>query len=226
MDVRTTAKTNRRRAAGIIFVKTFSALLLLGTLITGTRVAWWWIHYPRIPDVKTMDPDAAIAYMAGDDFNRLTRADRKRFSLGVVDRMNEKRFGELLMMVFQRTGDRRRAAKNVAQLPREDRDAIADRFGQIFLDKFYQEAPAARKVYLTTFALAQQGEIGQHPERFGLPQPEQIKSQMSQFFTRQPPHTQAEMGQFLTDLRKQRESLGLRATWLTSAGRNGTPVSR
>src|SRR4051794_74447 len=135
MNAATITKKNRARVIGIALLKTFAALLLLGAMITGSRLAWWSVHYPRVPNVKTMDPDDAIAYMAGDEFNRLTQRDRKRFCLAVVDRMNEKRFGELLMMVFQRSGDRRRAAKNVSLLPREDRDAIADRFGQIFLDK-------------------------------------------------------------------------------------------
>jgi len=175
----------------------------------------WGIHryftYPNAPDVKTAKLDDAVAFMSTDEFNRMLQRDRKRYAMGVVERMREQPFKDLVSSVMKPDPTRKQMAENVKKI--DGHEEIGQALYAMFLDRFYQEPPAQRTVYLMMFAGARQSEIAKHPERFGLPTPDKFKADVAKFFARQPPRVQALTGQFLIDLRRQRQMLGMKDPW-------------
>jgi hypothetical protein len=182
-------------------------LALVAIVIGGAWGIWRWATYPKYPDLATATVEEAIAFMGDDEFNRMFEWHRRRYALGVAEKMREKPFAEIMRMMTSRAPEHEAAARNIRRL--EARREIGDAFTRVFLDKFFEEPPMKQKAYLTVFAYLQQTEIAQHPERVGLPTAEEFKAGMGRFIGSQPPRVQGQMGQFLLDLRRQRELLGL-----------------
>ncbi len=188
------------------------ALLAAIALVAGGGIVglWIWRHYPKAPDVGKVPLKDAIAFMGTGDFNRLFERHRRQFAMAIVNRLRERSFEELVTMMMDQSDidGRKRIADNLRKLP--GHEEIGSRMFSIFLDKFYELPALSRAVYLTTFAIAQQGEMGKHPDRRLLPSPERFMKDLSNFLTRQPPHVQAQAGQFMLDLKQQRRRLGLK----------------
>jgi hypothetical protein len=193
---------------GHILVRATLAVLMLALAGGGGWGAWRWWKYPKAPDVKTASLEDCLHFMSTDEFNRMFESDRKRFALASMEKMRERSFGQLLMLIAKPDPDFPNRSRNLRQL--EDRGEVVAVAARVFLDKFFDEPPEKQKIYLASFALLQQGEIAQHPERFGLPPPDQFKQDFGGFLAHQPPRVQGQMGQFLRSLKQQRQAMGLK----------------
>ena len=191
-----------------LLVLTLAVSLALAALGGSAYGVWRWATYPDVPDVKVASAEDAVAFMGTDDFNRMTESHRQRYAMAVVEKMRDKPLEELIAMMLKRDARRTAAAKNVRNL--KGRDEIGGAMMRVFLDKFYEQPKVKRQGYLTMIAVAQQGQIGKNPERFGLPPADKLKKDWAKFMRKQPPRSQAQMGQFLIDLSKHREMMGLK----------------
>lgn len=189
--------TNMRRVM-------FGGVLL--AVLAGGVVVWRAVAEPPHPDPATTALDQAVAFVGTDDFNRLSAARRTDYCLAVAERLRERSFPQLLSMVAARNTDYKRVADNVhLSGGREDIEAAVIR---VMMDKFYEEPPERRKLYLWGLVrLQQSGAAGR--EGVGLPSPKQLHRDMTRVVTRQPPQTVAKMGQFVQDLQTQRRSMGV-----------------
>ena len=173
-------------------------------------LAWgiyFYAHYPKVPDLTKVDPITGIKFIATDDFKRLTLSHQQRYAQAALSRLSELEFKDLMMLMMQHNGYMGDVFKNVRSLPEGEK--IGGTVLRVFLNDFYRLNKTQRNVALTAVALAQQGEMGQHPERFGLPTADRFKGDMAKFLSNQPPHVQGQMGEFMMDLRNQRDALGL-----------------
>jgi hypothetical protein len=188
--------------------------LLIACSLAGAGCALWaacaWHRYPKVPDVSAANVNDALAFVAGDDFNRMFQWHRRRFALATVDKLRQRSFDELVWMLLDpgNKEQRTRIARNIRML--SDHEDIHNKVLAIFLDKFYELPKFKQTTYLTTFALAQRVEMARHPQDFGLPDSDQFKQDMARFISKQPPRVQAQFGQFLLDLKRHRQFLGLK----------------
>lgn len=193
-----------RRRVGIAA----ACLVACAIVGAGTWATWRWMTYPDVPDVRSAQLDQVIGFMGTDDFNRMIERHRIEYALGVVDRLRGKSFEEILLLMMKQDPRRQHIAANMRATPGNEK--VTSAMLGMFFDKFYELSGPKKTLYLTTIALAQQGEIGKHPERFGLPPPNQFQGDLKGFMSRQPVRVQAQMGQFLIDLKKHRERMGLK----------------
>jgi hypothetical protein len=192
----------------VIFIRAALTLLALAFAAGAGWGAWRWWTYPKAPNVKTASLEDCLHFMSTNEFNRMFESDRTRFALATMEKMRERSFGQLLVLIAKPDPDFPNRARNLRQM--EERGEVVAAAVRVFLDKFFDEPPAKQKVYLASFALLQQGEIAQHPERFGLPPPDRFKQDFGGFLAHQPPRVQGQMGQFLRDLKQTRQSMGLK----------------
>jgi len=172
-------------------------------------LGWWWIRYPHVPNVKDAPMADCVAFMGGKDFNRMTHRDRMRFSLGVVDKLKDKSFADLVAMSLQRDDSRKAASENVRQLDKNEQEQIGSAFMTLFLTKFYQQDAAKRAAYLFGMVMMQKaGGADAAAKKYGLPSGDQLKKSLANFITNQPPQSQALLSQFMLDLGKQQRLLG------------------
>jgi len=183
---------------------TVSISIITSLLIGG--LALWWATYPRHPDLATTPVDQAVAFVGTNDFNQMSASQRRQYCLDVAEKLRERTFPELLAMVAARNSSMKQVADNVDKSgARDDVDAAMLR---VVLDKFYDEPPAKRAIYLWGLVKMQQsGAAG--GEGIGLPSAKQLQSDMTRVLVRQPPQTVAKMGQFIQDLQTQRRGMGV-----------------
>jgi hypothetical protein len=178
------------------------ALLLVGIGVG----AFWWMKRPKMPPVS--DAASGMKFMASDDFNKLTESQRLAYAMQVVDRMRGLPYDEYLHLMLRPDDLRMRLAENMRRVPGHEKFGSA--LFALFLDRFWEQNPGKRTGTLMIIALAQQGQFGKHPERYGLPSADEIKTEMNKFVTRQPVKTQAQCAQFMVELKRQREFMGLK----------------
>jgi hypothetical protein len=183
---------------------------LMAAVVIGLAwLAWWWIRYPHVPNVKNTSLADCSAFMGSDDFNRMTHRDRTRFALATIDKLRDKSFADLVAMGIKRDASRNSAAMNVKQLTKAEQERIGSAFLDLFLTKFYQQDAAKRTAYLFGMVMMQKsGAAAATAQKFGLPSAAAFKNSLSSFVTNQPPNTQAELGQFMLDLSKEQRLLG------------------
>src|SRR5687767_12814527 len=73
----------------------------------------WWVRYPNVPNVKTVSPDEAMAFIGTDDFNRMTERHRMRYALAATERLREKPFEELVAMMLKADPSRKQIQENL-----------------------------------------------------------------------------------------------------------------
>jgi hypothetical protein len=178
------------------------ALLLAGIGIG----AFLWMKRPKMPPVT--DAASGIRFMASDDFNKLSESQRLKYAMEVIDRMRALGYDEYLHLILAPDEQQMRLAANLRKVPGHEQFTSA--LFAMFLDRFWDQNPGKRSATLMLVALAQQGQFGKHPERYGLPSADQIKNEMNKFVTRQPLKTQAQCAQFMVELKRQREFMGLK----------------
>lgn len=188
------------------------ALALLGIAALGSAI-WalvWWARYPKTPDVRNGDLDTSIAFMATDNFNRLTESHRKRYTQAVIEKHRELAFPDLLRRAMDRSKNeqRRQIVKNVRAIP--GGDGLGTEMFGLFIDKFYQLPEEQRNEYLTMMVFAQQTEIKKRAKEMGLPSPDRLAKEMTRVMSSTPPQTQARMGQFMLDMKKTRQQWGIK----------------
>ncbi len=199
---------SRRTWRSSLFLALRFALLLI--LIGGGGWAlWWWIRYPHAPNLKQAPLADCVAFMGSADFNRMTHRDRTRFALGVIDKLDDKSFADLIAMSMQRDAARKAAADNIRHLEKDEQNRVGNAFMQLFLTKFYAQDAARRTAYLFGMVMMQKtGSAAATAKKFGLPKPEQFKNSLAEFITTQPPHAQAQISQFMLDISKEQRLLG------------------
>lgn len=183
------------------------ALLAVIALTVGGYAVYRHATYPATPDLATADDRALRAFMASDEFNRLTEADRERVALAYVGRLRGKSFDQLFKLMLAPDPTRKQMAANIRKM--SGREKIGSAFLAMFLDKFDALAGAQRAAVLTAMAFAQQGAIATRAEAFGLPSPDKFKRDLGRFLAHQPPRVQGQTGQMLIELKQQRQALGL-----------------
>jgi hypothetical protein len=209
--IRNTAAIPKRQWPAKLLVVTRN-ILIVASVIAVAWLGWWWIRYPHVPDVSKTSLDDCNAFMASDDFNRLTHRDRMRFAMATIDKLKEKSFAEIVAMGMKSGGARKASANNVKQLDKADQERIGGAFLDMFLTKFYQQDAAKRTAYLFGMVMMQKsGAAAATAKKMGLPPVEAFKSALAGFVTNLPPHTQAEMGQFMLDISKEQRLLGARS---------------
>jgi hypothetical protein len=177
----------------------------------GGWALWWWIRYPHAPNVKQAPLVDCVAFMGSADFNRMTHRDRTRYAVGLIDKLHDKSFADLLAMSLQRDAARKSAADNIRQLDKDEQNRIGSAFMQLFLTKFYEQDAARRTAYLFGMVMMQKtGNAAATAKKFGLPKPEQFKNSLAEFITTQPPHAQAQLSQFMLDVSKEQRVLGVK----------------
>lgn len=193
------------------FKNAFFCLAALALLAGASWGVWRWVTYPEKPNLAAVSVDDAIAFIGTEDFGRLFESDRKQYCLDVVEKMREKSFPELVgMLSLGKGGDRRRAAANIRSL--EEREVIEGAMLRLILDKFYEETPEKRAVYLTGLVMMDQA-AKQQGKGTKIPSPDRLRKDMAKIIGRQSPQTVARFGQFLVDVEQQRRNLGLGASY-------------
>jgi hypothetical protein len=201
----TTSSPKQRSRLAVAFRRTLMVVLAIAVAWLG----WWWIRYPHVPNVKEAPMADCVAFMGGKDFNRMTHHDRVRFSLGVVDKLKDKSFSDLVAMSMQRDDARKAAAENVRQLDKSEQEQIGSAFMTLFLAKFYQQDAAKRAAYLFGMVMMQKAGGGDAAAKnHGLPSVDQFKKSLANFITNQPPQSQALLSQFMLDIGKEQRLLG------------------
>ena len=195
----------------------------LAALVAGVWGAVWWARYPKAPDLAKVDLAEGIDFIGTDEFNGMTEAHRKRYTMAVIEKLREKQFKDLVSLVMGNAHSRR-AAENVNRLSsRDDKEELGAAAMRVILDKFYELPKGERESYLTLWALAEKaGGMGRR--RGGTTQPttrpearfptaEEVEKGWSKFISRQPPRTAAQVGQLMSDMRRKREALGVKSPW-------------
>src|SRR5438094_9737337 len=77
----------------------------------------FWIRYPKPPDIRKLTIDQTLAYMASDDFNKLTASQRRKFAIASAEKMREKSFGEILWMLARPDPQREKRFANLRKIP-------------------------------------------------------------------------------------------------------------
>lgn len=200
----------KRRWRPILFT-TLRVTLLVSIVGGGGWLAWWWARYPKAPNLQEAPLADCTAFMGSSDFNRMTHRDRTRFALGIVDKLKDKSFADLVATGMQKDPTRKAAAENVNKLDKDERDRIGSAFMQLFLDKFYQQSATKRTTYLMGLVLMQKTGGGSAAARkFGIPSVDEFKKRLADFITRQPAHAQAQIGQFMLDIGKEQRAMGVK----------------
>jgi hypothetical protein len=194
------------------------ALLAAAGLVVAAAVAGgiYWARYPKVPDLAKAPLDEAMRFTATDDFNRMAAWHRKRYLLGLVNRMHEKSFADLVSMMMSPDTDRKKQAQNMNLLSEADRKEIGGAWMRLFLDKFFDLSSTERGTYLTLFALAEKAGTSHHSADKGppgMPTAAQIQKGMSDFLSEQPPHAAAQMDELMNEMNQKRQMLGIKGPW-------------
>ena len=215
-------KSHMRRT----LLRVILSVVCLAGLAAGVWGAVWWARYPKTPNVAKVELTEGIDFIGSDEFNRMTEAHRKRYTMAVIEKLREKQFKDLVSLMMGSAGNpkRRKAADNVNRLSsRDDKEELGAAAMRVFLDKFYELPKNERESYLTLWALAEKaGGMGRRPggttrpttrpePRF--PTAEEVEKGWSKFVSHQPPRTAAQMGQLMNDMRRKREALGVKSPW-------------
>jgi hypothetical protein len=184
-------------------------------VVVATWGAIYWARYPKVPDVSKAPLDEAMHFAASDDFNRMAEWHRRRYLLGLVDRMHEKSFADLVSLMMTPDPDRKKQAENANRLTAADKKEVGGAWMRLFLDKFFELPKNDRDTYLTMFALAEKAGKSRKPSgrAQGMPSPEQIQKGMTDFLSEQPPHTAAQMDELMVEMNKKRQMLGMKSPW-------------
>jgi hypothetical protein len=169
-----------------------------------------WDRSPKPPDLAKLDVRAAIAFEASDDYNRMSEARRIAFSRGVIGKLHQLPFEEMLAFALDANNMdiNRRRLDNMRKLP--NFDALHGELAADFLQKFYQLPEFKRQIYLSLLAFYQDMEARIDPDRYKNPAPEQFHAEAMRLFAAQSPVMKAYGMQFMIDLKHQRQKLGLK----------------
>ena len=193
-----------------LFRNILLSLVAAAILVVGGWGIWRWATYPVKPDVAHVDVNESIAFIGTNDFNRLFESDRKKYVLAVIDRLHEKSFPELIALGTFNESHHREAAANVRSL--EGREEIEGAMLRLILDKFYEQSPAVRSVYLSGLVMMDQA--ARSKGRSGaIPTPDRLRKDMAKIIGRQSPQTVARFGQFLVDVEQHRRQMGYGASY-------------
>ena len=195
----------------------FALYAVIG-LIAAAGVAGgiYWARYPKVPDLSKAPLDEAMRFTATDDFNRMAAWHRKRYLLGLVNRMHEKSFADLVSMMMGQDEDRKKQMQNMNLLSDADKKEIGSAWMRLFLDKFFDMPKMNRDTYLTLFALAEKAGKSRRPadkNAPGIPTAAQIQKGMSDFLSEQPPHAAAQMDELMNEMNQKRQMLGMKGPW-------------
>jgi hypothetical protein len=203
------------------FTMSFAAIGLLAGAIYG---GIWWANYTSAPDPNEGTLTDAIRYMATEQFGKLQARQKKQYTIAVAERMRTVPFKEVVNHMMSDQEGKRAAAANLKDLSKEDMEEIGGHFMQVFLDGFYSQTGMDRQAYLMMFALAEKtarsaaatkpstqpsGGRKKFDENH-LPTPEQLEKEMVKLLQTQPPKTVAQMSQLFQDMRRTRETLGMK----------------
>jgi hypothetical protein len=205
-------------------VRVILAIVCVTALGAGVWGLAWWARYPKVPNLAKVQLTEGIDFIGSDEFNRMTEAHRKRYTMAVIEKLREKPFKDLVSLMMGSAGNpkRRKAAENVNRLSsRDDKEALGAAAMRVFLDKFYELPKGERESYLTLWALAEKaGGMGRRPggttrptTQPHFPTAEEVEKGWSRFISHQPPRTAAQMGQLMNDMRRKREALGVKSPW-------------
>lgn len=193
------------------------AIIAAGVVLVAAAAygAWLWATYPSVPDVMTAELREAIFFIGSDDFPKMFESHKKRYVNGIVQRLRQMPLHEMVGMMMQGRGGDMDRMRKVGQNWRSvrDREELEGNFLAMFLDKFYEQPEDERTTMLKMFINMQPEEARRQQERMGLPSIEQLKNGMARFMSRQPPKVQAKMSQLMLDMRRTRESMGLKDPW-------------
>lgn len=196
-----------------------AAMVLL--LAGGTWAAVWWARYPKAPDVSKVSVDDAARFIGTDEFGRLTKGDRKRYVISIAERTRTMPFKDVVKMMMTDVESRKSAAKNINDLPQEDKDEIGSAFMTSFLDGFYAQTPTERQGFLVMIALAEKAARSnaatqpttpshRRPGDTGIPSPEQLEKEMGKILAKQSPRTVAQMTNLFLEMRRTKDFLGMK----------------
>ncbi|QOV88490.1 hypothetical protein [Humisphaera borealis] len=207
------------------FTVSFVAVALLAGGIYGGIL---WARYPSAPDPASGTMTEAISYMATEQFGKLTKSHRKQYTIAIAERMRTIPFKDVVNLMMTDQAGKKAAAANLKDLSKEDMQEIGGHFMQVFLDGFYTQTGTERQGYLMMFALAEKaarsaastqpsGQAATQPaggrKKFDenhLPTPDQLEKEMAKLLQTQPPKTVAQMSQLFLDMRRTRETLGMK----------------
>lgn len=224
---------SRRR----LLLRVSTVLLTLAVVTGGVWGAIAWARYPKVPDVAKADLNETIQFIGTDDFNRMTESHRKKYMLGLTDRLREKSFQDLLALMMNVGPKGRKAAENVNKM--RDKEEIGSAFFRVFLDKFYELSASERETYLTMWVMAEKfggsGGGGGRRGMFGgrgaatrpttgpstrpassnnrqphLPTPAELEKGMTNFLSHQPPRAAAEVTELMNAMQRKRDALGVK----------------
>src|SRR5215208_6064434 len=107
----------RRNLLRVVF-----SVVCLAALAAGVWGVVWWVRYPKVPDVRKVELAQAMDFIGSDEFNRMSEAHRKRYTMSVIEKLREKEFKDLLSLMMGSAGNpkRRKAAENVNRLSNRD----------------------------------------------------------------------------------------------------------
>lgn len=183
----------------------------------------WWAMTPSAPDPNAGTLTDAIKLMATEQFGKLRASQKKQYTIAVAERMRTVPFKDVVNLMMTDQEGKKAAAANLKDLSKEDMEEIGGHFMQVFLDGFYAQTGTDRQAYLMMFALAektarsaaatkpstQPGGRKKFDENH-LPSPEQLEKEMAKFLSKAPPKTVAQMSQLFLDMRRTRETLGMK----------------
>ncbi|MGA2499582.1 MAG: hypothetical protein ABSH20_17735 [Tepidisphaeraceae bacterium] len=195
-----------KRRSHYIVVCIVLGLLAAGAFLAVSR----WDRSPKPPDLAKLDVRAAIAFEASDDYNRMSEARRIKFSRGVIGKLHEMSFEDMLGFALNQANMdiNRRRLENMRKLP--NFDALHGELAADFLRKFYQLPEFKRQIYLGLLAVYQDIEARIDPDRYKKPGPDQFYAESMRLFAAQSPVMKAYGMQFMIDLKHQRQKLGLK----------------
>jgi hypothetical protein len=202
-----------------------SPLLAVGLIVAACAFGGiYWARYPRVPDLSRAPLDEAMHFVATDDFNRMAAWHRRRYVLGLVDRMHKQSFADLVSMMTSGDPDRKRQMQNLRLLSYANQKEIASALTRLFLNKFFDLPRTQRDTYLTLYVLAEKAgtlyRAGDRPR--GTPirtvpesrseygsTPVQIQGRLRDILSDQPPHVVAQIDELMIEAEKKRQMLGM-----------------
>ena len=191
----------------------FAAAIVV--LAAGAWGGIYWARYPKVPDISKVPLDEAMHFAATDDFNRMAEWHRKRYLLGLANRMHEKSFADLVaMMMMGGNADRKKQKENEQLLAEADRKEVEAAYFRLMLDKFFEMSKAQRSTFLMMAVLAEKAGSSNHPgQPSGMPTAAQIQKGMSDFLSQQPPHVAAQVDEAMSELNQKRQMMGMKGPW-------------
>ncbi len=170
-------------------------------------VHWYRVYrnYPKRPDIAAASLDEVWAFIASDEFNRMTEKDRRTYAISAMDRTADRPVPDLIAMMMNRRdmAQRKKAAENIAKLP--DNEQISERLFGRFLERFYQQDKGTRLLQINAMLLAPGRDERQRDRERKSGDIDKFKADMAKFMTHQTPHTQGMFGQFMMDVRRAEE---------------------